>query len=150
MKFHPLTHLLSVVAEGLIGCKNLRMTTSSPDDIYLDAIRMNIHALVHELNENLGPTVVQTIAGVTDRTSPYTWAKPDGPEPLPEIEARLRLGYRVWRTISLTEGPNVALAWLMGANPQLEDELPVLYIQRNLAREVLGAAEAFVNDTYAA
>lgn len=42
------------------------------------------------------------------------------------------------------------LAWLMGANPRLDEELPILFIQKNLARDVIGASEAFVNDTFAA
>jgi len=111
---------------------------------------MNIHDLVRELNENVGAVVVQSMAGVKDRTSPYKWAKPDGPDPRPEIEPRLRLGYRVWKTLETAEGRNVALAWLMGANPRLDENLPVLYIQQGRTRDVIGAAEAFVNDTYAA
>jgi hypothetical protein len=81
---------------------------------------------------------------------PYKWAKPAGPEPRQEVEARLRLGYRVWRTLERADGKHIALAWLLGANPRLDEELPVLYIQQQISREVLGAAEAFVNDIYAA
>jgi hypothetical protein len=126
------------------------MEATTRNDIYLDTTRMNIHDLVRELNENVGATVVQTMAGVKDRTSPYKWAKPDGPEPRAEIEARLRLGYRVWKTLEMAEGKHVALAWLLGANPRLDENMPVLYIQQQHSREVLGAAEAFINDTYAA
>jgi hypothetical protein len=126
------------------------METTVRDGIYLDSIRMDIHDLVRELNEKVGATVVQTMAGVKDRTSPYKWARPDGPEPRSDVEARLRLGYRVWRTLERAEGKHIALAWLLGANPRLDEELPVLYIQQQLSREVLGAAEAFVSDTYAA
>lgn len=118
--------------------------------IYIDSTRMNIHDIVRELNKNLGTTVVQSMAGVKDRTSPTKWAKADGPEPRAEVETRLRLGYRVFRTLEQSDGKNLALAWLMGANPRLGEELPVLFIQRNLARDVIGAAEAFVNDTFAA
>ncbi len=126
------------------------MEPTTRNEIYLDTTRMNIHDLVRELNEHVGPTVVQTIAGVKDRTSPYRWAKADGPEPRAEVEARLRLGYRVWRTLERAEGPSVALAWLMGANPRLDEDLPVLWIQQQRTREVIGAAEAFVSDTHAA
>ncbi|MGN6405927.1 hypothetical protein [Sinomonas sp.] len=126
------------------------MEAAARNDIYLDATRMNFHDLVRELNENVGATVVQTMAGVKTRTSPYKWAKPDGPVPGPEVESRLRLGYRVWKTLASAEGRNVALAWLMGSNPRLDEDLPVLYIQQQRTREVIGAAEAFVDDTYAA
>lgn len=39
---------------------------------------------------------------------------------------------------------------LMGSNPRLDEDLPVLYIQQQRTLEVIGAAEAFVEDTYAA
>ncbi|PYI69833.1 hypothetical protein CVV68_01635 [Arthrobacter livingstonensis] len=126
------------------------MEATIRNGIHFDATRMNIHDLVRELNGNVGASVVQTMAGVKDRTSPFKWAKPDGPEPRPEVEARLRLGYRVWRTLEMVEGKHVALAWLMGANPRLGEELPVLCIQQQRSRAVIGAAEAFVNDSYTA
>ena len=126
------------------------MEATIRNGIHFDTTQMNIHDLVREINENVGTTVVQTMAGVKNRTSPFNWAKPDGPKLRPEFEARWRLGYRVWRTLQLAEGEHVALAWLMGANPRLDEELPVLYIQQQRAREVMGAAEAFVNDSYAA
>ncbi|MGO1192449.1 MAG: hypothetical protein ACTMHH_01135 [Nesterenkonia sp.] len=122
------------------------MEAATRNGIFRDTTRMNIHDLVREMNANVGAAVVQTMAGIKDRTSPHKWARPDGPEPRPEVEARPRLGYRVWKTIETAEGKNVALAWLMGANPGLDENLPALYIQQQRTREVLGAAEAFVND----
>lgn len=124
------------------------MESTTRNRIFRDTTRMNIHDLVREMNAHVGTTVVQTMAGTKDRTSPHKWAKPDGPEPRPEVEARLRLGYRVWKTLAMAEGENVALAWLMGANPGLDENLPALYIQQQRTREVLGAAEAFVNDVH--
>lgn len=118
--------------------------------IYVESTRMNIHDIVRQLNIKLGTTVVQSMAGVRDRSSPTKWAKADGPEPRADVETRLRLGYRVFRTLEQADGESLALAWLMGANPRLAEELPVLFIQKNLARDVMGAAEAFVNDTFAA
>ena len=90
------------------------------------------------------------MAGVKNRTSPIKWERPDGPEPRAKVETRLRRGYRVFRTLEQAEGKNLALAWLIGANPRLDEELPLLFIQRNLARDVIGAAESFVTDTFAA
>lgn len=119
-------------------------------DIHAEAMRMPFHELMRTLNTQVGATVVQTMAGTTDPAAPGRWARPDTPEPQLEVVSRLRLGCRVWRTVAITEGPDTALAWLMGANATLEGELPVLYIQQQRARDVLGAAEAFVNDTHSA
>lgn len=126
------------------------MESKARNDIFRDTTRMNIHDLVRALNDNVGATVVQTMAGAKTRTSPHKWAQPDGPQPGPEAEARLRLGYRVWRTLEMAEGRDVALAWLMGSNPRLDENLPVMYIQQQRTREVLGAADAFVGDVHAA
>ncbi len=126
------------------------METTIRDAVYAEATRLDIHELVRILNGNVGPTIVQTIAGVQDRTMPSRWAKPEGPEPRAEAQKRLRLGYRVWRTIERSEGRNVALAWLVGANPRLGEEVPLAYVCDLRTKEVMGAAEAFVNDVYAA
>lgn len=44
---------------------------------------------------------------------------------------------------------NVALAWLVGSNPRLGEDVPLLYVQQQRTREVIGAAEAFVDDIHA-
>jgi len=111
------------------------------------ATHMDIHELVRVLNENLGPTIVQTMAGVKDRTMPSKWAKPDGPTPRMDAQRRLRLGYQVWWTVMSAQGPSVALAWMVGANPLLDEGLPLQYVVDERAAEVLGAAVVFVRDS---
>lgn len=117
--------------------------------MHAETTRMDIHDVARELVENLGPSVVQSLTGSKDRSAPAQWARPDGPEPRPETQNRLRLGYRVWRTIEQSEGRNVALAWLVGSNPRLGEATPITFIREQRVAEVLGAAEAFVNDVYA-
>ena len=119
-------------------------------DVYNATIRMSIHELVRELNENVGTAVVQSMTSIKDRTLPTKWAKDDGPVPRAEAQQRLRLGYRVWRTVAMAEGNSVALAWLLGANPRLGEVTPVTFVRELRTPEVLGAAQAFVDDTYAA
>lgn len=86
--------------------------------IHVDSTRMNIHDIVSELNKNLGTTIVQSMAGVKDRTSPTKWAKPDGPEPRPEVETRLRLGYRVWKTLEHADGKKSCACLAHGSQPK--------------------------------
>lgn len=126
------------------------MATPTRTEVHRDTARLDIHDLVRTLNEAVGPTVVQTIAGVKDRSMPATWAKPDGPVPRATAQQRLRLGYRVWKTLELAEGASVALAWLMGPNPYLNEDVPLLHIHDLNARAVLSAAEAFIDDRAAA
>lgn len=106
----------------------------------------DIHEVARDLLEGTGAAVVQAMTAVKDRGAPAQWAKPDGPTPRIETEQRLRLAHRVWRTLTESEGPSVALAWLVGSNPRLGEATPVTYIRELKTADVLGAAEAFVND----
>jgi len=117
---------------------------------YEVSIRVNIHALVSELNQNLGSPVVQAITGTKDRGMPAQWGRPDGPEPRQQVTARLRLGYRVWKLLCDAEGKDVALAWMVGSNPRLNEQTPVTVIRELNAAQVIGAAEAFINGPVAA
>lgn len=110
-----------------------------------DASRLDIHDLVRILNENVGTAAVQAMTGTKDRGQPIRWARPDGPEPRPEAVKQLRLGYRVWRLLEQAEGCDVALAWLVGANPRLGEGTPVSAIRKLKSAEVIGAALAYID-----
>ena len=121
------------------------MDTTTRVDAYTESIKLDIHDLTRVLNENVGATVVAAMTGAGNRTLPYKWAATT--EPRPETQERLRLAYRVWRTLRDSEGRNVALAWLTGANPLLGETTPVTLIRELNTKDVIGAAEAFVDDT---
>ncbi|GAA4424032.1 hypothetical protein GCM10023169_20370 [Georgenia halophila] len=117
---------------------------------HADATRLDIHDLVRVLNENVGTTVVQAMTGTKDRGQPARWARPDGPEPRLRTVNQLRLGYRVWHMLEQAEGPNVALAWLVGANPRLDENTPVSAVRELRSADVMGAALAFIDGSPAA
>lgn len=124
------------------------MSTNLATSIHRDTTRMDIHVLVKTLNENVGTAVVQAMTGTKNRNAPREWAKAVSPRP--EAEARLRLGYRAWRTIESSDGADVALAWLVGANPRLGERTPVTAIREQRAEEVMAAAQSFVEDAHVA
>lgn len=126
------------------------MSSQTRIDVHHEAMRLDIHDLVHKLLANVGPAVVQGMTGTKDRTMPSRWAKADGPTPQTTTQQRLRLGYQVWRTVEAVEGRDVALAFLLGANPRLDDDLPLNAVYDLRHADVLGAALAFVDDVYAA
>lgn len=117
---------------------------------HADATRLDIHELVRILNESVGTTVVQAMTGTKDRGQPARWARPDGPEPRMVTVDQLRLGYRVWHMVDQEEGPDVALAWLVGANPRLGEATPVSAVRDLKSAEVIGAAMAFIDGSPAA
>lgn len=114
---------------------------------HADAMRRELHELVAELVNELGPTAVQAMTGTRDRSMPAKWARPSSGDPRPATQAQLRLGYRVWSMLRDEEGPRVAAAWMTGANPHLSEDTPITAIRENRAAEVIGAAEAFVAGT---
>lgn len=121
------------------------MTTKT----HADAMRKNLSELVAELIDGLGPTLVQAMTGTKDRGMPARWARGDV-TPRSRTQEQLRLGYRVWSMLLAEEGPQVAGAWLSGANPRLDEMTPITAIRELRAAEVVGAAQAFVADAPAA
>jgi len=105
-----------------------------------------IHGLVRVLSANLGPTIVQTIAGTNEASMPGEWARPGGPTPPADVQRKLRLAHQVWSTIAHAQGADVALAWMVGASPRLGGDLPLQYVIDERADEVLGAALAYAQD----
>lgn len=117
---------------------------------HADAMRKELHELVAELVNQLGPTVVQAMTGTRDRSMPAAWARADGPTPRQRTHDQLRLGYRVWTMLRDAEGSNVAAAWMTGANPRLGEDTPLTAIREMRAADVVGAAGAFIDATYVA
>jgi hypothetical protein len=109
---------------------------------------LSIHEVVRRLTAALGPTLVAALSGTTDRTLPLEWARHDGPEPEPEMQARLRHALVTWRTVAEVEGDDVARLWFIGANPWLGDESVVSALREDRFKDVDAAADAMVNDSY--
>jgi len=53
--------------------------------------------------------------------------------------------YQVLQLLLTVDSPHVARAWLIGMNPQLDDEAPADVIREGRLREALVAAQAFVS-----
>ncbi len=123
---------------------------STATKAHADAMRKDLHDLVAELVDELGPTVVQAMTGSRDRSVPAGWARADGPTPRKLAQEQLRLGYRVWTMLRDAEGPRVAAAWMTGANPRLAEDTPLTAIRERRAGEVIGATEAFIGGIYTA
>lgn len=51
--------------------------------------------------------------------------------------------------IQTTDGPHVARAWMVGLNPHLDDQAPILAIQAGRGHAVLSAAQAYREGVYA-
>jgi hypothetical protein len=106
---------------------------------------MSIHAVVRELNDGLGPTLVAALSGSKDRKLPNKWAKDDGPEPTQQFQYRLLAAHRFWKQLEEKEGQHVARQWFIGGNPALGEATPLTFIREDHTDKVAVAVEVFLN-----
>lgn len=121
------------------------MATLTPTAQHGRTMRMDIHAIVRELNSVLGPTLVASLSGSKDRKLPNRWAKSDGPEPRDAAANRLQFAHRQWRLLAAADGDHVARQWFIGGNPLLGEATPVTAIREDRHEAVARAVAAFID-----
>lgn len=112
--------------------------------------KIDFQELVNVLNKALGATLVTSMAGYTDRSNAYRWAKAGSPEPTPKAVARLRFAHLMLTYLSDNESIHVAHAWFLGANPWLNYDTPIDAIREDNLKQVAAAAESLVLNFHAA
>ncbi len=120
------------------------MKPSNHSAVYVESTESDVRELTRRLLVDLGGPTVQAMAGSRDNTAPHRWAHPEGTGPGPVEEQRIRLGYRVWKTLENLGDREKAALWMLGTNPGLDGETPVAFIAQLHTREVIDVAEAFV------
>lgn len=106
---------------------------------------IDIHDVVSQLNEHLGPTLVATIANVRDRSLPEKWAN-GAQVPLPDSRERLLAALRAWSILTEYDSDDVVRAWFIGANPRLGEMSPIMRLRCGDVDAVISAAQAFAVD----
>lgn len=94
------------------------------------------------LQEQIGPHLTAYIAEKNVSTI-ARWAKGEQKPPGDRIERRMRETYRIFQILTTTDSNHVARAWLIGMNPQLDEETPADALREDKLRDVLAAAKAF-------
>jgi len=95
------------------------------------------------LREVLGPKLTAYIADVADQKAVGRWASGTR-KPQPRAEERLRSAYAVFHLLQSAESPHTVRAWMVGLNPQLDDESPATVLREGRFKDVLAAARAFL------
>lgn len=117
------------------------------NDAHARATRATFPTVVEELVSMIGRRLTAYVASVKDARALDRWAK-DEVEPQPDIEKRLRLSYRVALLLSGVDSPTVVKNWLIGLNPELDDQEPLSLLRDgDIAldgKRVLTAAVAFI------
>lgn len=107
------------------------------------SVELGINDVTATLQSQLGQALLSVIVGRDTRTV-ARWVSGDV-QPPQASEQRLRDTLQIMTLLTTTDAVSVARAWFMGMNPQLNDETPAEALADGRAREVLGAARAFIN-----
>jgi hypothetical protein len=124
-------------------------TAPRPDLEAFDyATRAPFNFVAKALIDILGAKLVAYIAGVREARAVQQYAYESRSPRHPAIEPRLRLALRVARLISRHDNREVAQAWFIGLNPQLNDRSPARLLREGgideVGPEIIAAARAFV------
>jgi len=98
---------------------------------------------LHALVAALGKYPVAAIFGQDARTI-ERWLKP-GVRMKEEDERRLHDAFQVFSLIEEADSADVARAWFIGMNPELDDDSPVEQLAAGNASAVHAAARSYVN-----
>lgn len=124
-------------------------TAPRPDLEAFDyATRTPFNFVAKELIDILGAKLVAYIAGVREARAVQQYAHESRSPRHPRTEPRLRLALRVAMLISKHDSKEIAQAWFMGLNPQLNDRSPARMLREGeideVGPEIVAAARAFV------
>lgn len=124
-----------------------RAASAAELDSYERVTRMDVPAVVKELEGLLGAKLVAYTAGVSEARAARQWARGER-EPRADAAEKLRIALRAASMIAAVDGAAIAQAWFQGLNPQLDDRSPARLLREGdlaeLGPEILGAARAFV------
>ena len=113
---------------------------------YQESLSLAFPELVKSLAELIGRKLTAYVAGVKDVRALDRWI--EGGQSYGDAEQRLRLTFRVVRTLLDYDSAKVVQAWLMGMNPELGDRVPLRLLREGdlniVGPEVLTAARAFI------
>ena len=112
-------------------------------DAHAHAVELGISDIAAALQTQLGQALLGVIVNKTERTL-TRWAKA-AVRPPHASEQLLRDTFQIVELLTSAESADVARAWFMGMNPQLDDESPAEALSTGRARDVIAAARAFIN-----
>ncbi|WP_298863401.1 hypothetical protein [uncultured Microbacterium sp.] len=107
------------------------------------SVTSDLRDALHALVDALGASVTAAIIGKDPNTltrwqAPAAWISVDD-------ERRLRNAFHIFTLVVQADDEDVARAWFLGMNPQLDDDSPVERLAADDARAVLAAARSFVS-----
>lgn len=130
---------------------NLMATMAAPKprpdlEAHRKAAATEFPQLVGALVSIIGRKLTAYVASIKDARAIDRWLHNTTPHK--DVERRLRLTYHVAATLAQFDAPDVVQAWLIGLNPELDDQVPISLLRNGDieadGKRVLNAARAFV------
>lgn len=112
------------------------------------SVPYGVSEMVANLNSFLGVTLVATLANVSDRTLPPSWAREGALLPNGESLKRLFAAQRIWFQITEVETETIARVWFIGKNPELGGQAPVMALREGKITETELAAKIFTKGSW--
>ncbi|MFD4371112.1 XRE family transcriptional regulator [Streptomyces sp. NPDC058486] len=103
---------------------------------------VSISEIAQFLQETFSQRTVAFLAGIKDAKQVGRWCKSQN-APRYDSEVRLRTAFQVFRYVEECENRHVARAWMMGMNPQLEDDAPLQALAGDRFKDVMAAARSY-------
>ncbi|GGS08645.1 MULTISPECIES: XRE family transcriptional regulator [Streptomyces] len=117
--------------------------TSAETCAHRDTTERTIADIARFLQDNFSQRVTAHVAGIEDAKQVGKWCRGIN-APRYEAEVRLRTAYQIFKLIENGENPHTARAWMIGMNPQLEDESPLQAIADGQFKDVMAAARSYL------
>jgi hypothetical protein len=115
--------------------------SAAEDSSHKRSVELRFEDIVVFLQKEIGLNLTAYIADKSPNTV-ARWGK-SGQKAGDKEERRLRETYRIYQLLTEADSNHVARAWLMGLNPQLDDQAPADALREDRFRDALIAAKAF-------
>jgi hypothetical protein len=131
-----------VAQTGVIEEAHIEDSMLAEQQAYKESAVMSVPEVAGWLLNTVGQRITAVGVGVSDARPVRGWA--EGKTIREENEDRLRLLYRVARTIALVYGDRTTRSFLRSSSPYLDDTAPVVAIAKGDERSALEALRAFL------
>jgi hypothetical protein len=106
-----------------------------------EAMRLPVGSIANKLQDTLGQQITAYAIGLKDPRTIGKYARGEVKRPAETTTARLRHLYVITQILLTRETPETIRAWMIGANPLLEDRPPVVLLHEENDETVEGAAQ---------
>ncbi|MFD3424125.1 XRE family transcriptional regulator [Streptomyces decoyicus] len=117
--------------------------TTAENSANRDTVRQTVADIARFLQDTFSQRLTAHIAGIEDAKQVGKWCTAQN-APRIDSELRLRAAYQVFQTIEHAENSHIARAWMIGMNPQLDDDSPLQAIAADRFKDVMAAARSYI------